>query len=379
MSQHNGLKLADLPGSRDKGRRIASLVAGGVILLVLGASTWLGAGTSGDRQEMVDLANEALAISLEEGSRSSGVTARLQKLRSELARRPLDANTRSIYASLLLGLSRSTEETGAAVFHAARAAELAPVTVPVQRRVTQILARCGEMEHALQLTSRTFQFDPAAGARILESLLPICGPVRAVQGIPDEAAAWMAWSRTLERTAGQEEAYALAVRAWKRWPADPGVLLYLASRALWRGDLEHLKALFPDDLALPDDPNHALLFSFQAAANATIGDRVGVERSIGRALELVPDNPSVLRTAGDAWKILDEPDEAAGLWNRALFHARNNRSTQLRLEILLRLARLEDERGRTMDALDFWRNILKIKPDHPEARKRVDDLTGFRH
>jgi len=379
VPEHNGLKLVARPTGRDERKRYVALAAGSMLLLILGVATWLGVGPGRNRPEITGLAQEALTFSLEEGAGSPEVTTRLKQIRAELARTPLDAETRVIYSSLLLGVSRSVAETEAAAFHAVRAAELAPVTVPVQQQAVQVLARCGQLDHALQLTRKTFLFDPDAGAGILERLLPICGQDRATEGIPDTAAAWLAWSRTLERVGRREEAYTRVSLAWERWPTDPGVILYLASRAFSRGDLDHLQALFPEELALPEHPNHAMVFSFQAVAKAAAGDRAGVESAIGTALALLPDNSSVLCTAGDAWRVLEEPDQAAGLWQRSLFHSRHDRSSHVRLKVLLRLARLEDERGQDVDALGYWRKILEEAPDHREARRRVDDLTGFRN
>jgi len=371
------LKLVPRPTGRNQRRRNVVLAAGLVTLLNLGVATWLGAGPYRNKLEIAGLANEALAFSLEEGADSPKVSERLRQIRAELARTPLDAGTRAVYSSLLLGVSRSVAETEAAAFHAARAAELAPVTVPVQRQAIQVLARCGELDHALQLTRETFLFDPETGASILEQLLPICGRDRATEGIPDTAAAWLAWSRRLEQVGRKDEALARVRLAWERWPADPGVVLFLAARAFARGDLDDLQALFPDDIALPENPNHAMVFSFQAVAKAAAGDRAGVEESIATALTLLPENPSVLRTAGDAWKLLGEPDQASGLWKRALFHTRGDGTPHARREILIRLARLEDERGQVMEALNYWRKLLETTPDHWEARRRVDDITGF--
>ena len=45
--------------------------------------------------------------------------------------------------------------------------------------------------------------------------------------------------------------------------------------------------------------------------------------------------------------------------------------------LLSRLARLEDEYGRPAAALRHWKALLELDPDHVEARRRVDDLTGF--
>ena len=112
-----------------------------VFLFTAGAATWLGADSARRPPDPVELAGKALQDSIDKGSRDPAVLARLRALREELAREPLDSMTRTVYAGLLLSLSRSLEEAAAAAFHASAAAELAPVTVPVQRRAARILAR----------------------------------------------------------------------------------------------------------------------------------------------------------------------------------------------------------------------------------------------
>ncbi len=278
----------------------------------------------------------------------------------------------------MLSLSRSREEAAAAAFHASAAAELAPVTVPVQRRAARILARCGDLEAAFRLTRRTFLFDPAAGAGILEKLLPICGWERAVEGVPDTPGGWVAWSRVLEKRDHRKEAVERMNEALRRWPQDPEVLLYNAARAWPAGDTEKMRSLFPEDLALPEDPDYALLFAFQGIGRAAAGDRAGMERSLETALDLLPRNPSVLQAAGDAWILMQEPTAAVRLWKRGLYFAGKDAPPPVRIGLLLRLARMEEKEGRPARALDHWREILLLAPDHREARGRVDDLTGFR-
>jgi tetratricopeptide (TPR) repeat protein len=63
-------------------------------------------------------------------------------------------------------------------------------------------------------------------------------------------------------------------------------------------------------------------------------------------------------------------------WNRAL-HDLDPGQVSARRPLLLRLARLEDLHGRPGAALRLWQAVLEIDPDHAEARRRIDDLSGF--
>ena len=85
---------------------------------------------------------------------------------------------RALYAELLLDLSGGTDPS-AACFHASRAADLNPVTVPVVRYAAHVLLRCGERAEALKLTHDMFGYDAARAAGLLISLEPfLANPIR---------------------------------------------------------------------------------------------------------------------------------------------------------------------------------------------------------
>jgi tetratricopeptide (TPR) repeat protein len=283
-----------------------------------------------------------------------------------------------VYASLLLNVSRSLDDTRAASFHAARAAELAPVTVAVNRQSAMVLARCGRTDDALEIARSTFLFDPATGVRILESLLPLLGKDLVATGVPDDPNAWLAWSRSLEEQGAREEALARMEEAAERWPGRPRTVQFLAARALAAGDTDRFQAVFDQPLVIPVEPEHALLFGFRAVSGALKADREAMVRDLNTALELQGRNPSILRVCGDAWNRLGEPEQAADLWRRGLFQPSGSYPASVRIELLVRLALYEEDRMRFRIALDYWRQILALNPDHARAGQRVDELTGYR-
>lgn len=348
------------------------------ILMIALAATLLGADRGRRPLDVEGLARETALLALEEGNDSPAVRTRLQELRRALGRTPVDAGRRAVYASLLLSVSRSLDDTRAASFHAARAAEIAPVTVPVIRQSALVLARCGRVEEALDIARNTFLFDPRTGVRILESLLPLLGKEMASTGVPDDPDAWLAWSRSLEAQGAREEALARMEEAARRWPGRPWIMQFLAARALASGDTDRLQAVFAEEPVIPEEPEFALLYGFRAVSHAVNGNRDEMTRDVETALQLLGRNPSVLRTCGDAWNRLGDSDKAADLWRRGLFQPTGSYPDSIRIELLIRLAGYEEDRMHFRIALDYWRQILTLKPDHDKAGQRVDELTGYR-
>ena len=47
-----------------------------------------------------------------------------------------------------------------------------------------------------------------------------------------------------------------------------------------------------------------------------------------------------------------------------------------RVDVLVRLANLEESDGRASVALRHWRTVLELDPNHAEARTRIRAMTG---
>ena len=100
------------------------------------------------------------------------------------------------------------------------------------------------------------------------------------------------------------------------------------------------------------------------------------EADVREVLAGAKDAPHLLVLVGDAQHRLGSIDLARATWHRALFRLSSDRAAA-RVAILVRLARLEESTGRASVALRHWRAVLDLQPDHPHARRRVAELTGF--
>lgn len=371
-----GLKLVGR--DRSGALRPAAAVAVGICLLAAaGLATWLGADAARRPPGSLDLAHRALARALEMGNDDADVRSALLQLRGTLGRRPLDSQTRAIYAGLLLSLCRRLDDTRAPAFHADLAVDLAPVTVPVVERAALVLARSRRPDRAVELVRQMFAYDPRSAADLLLRLEGLLLPAQveaAVAGIPE---ALLAWSHQLRIRGRPEEADAWLDRAHARWPDHLPTVRQVAARAVRRADWEALGALFPPGLVLPEEAGSAPLLAYRARLRAERGDAAGAAADASRALELAGERPHVGILAGDALEAAGEHDRARSVWNRVLFSL-GDRSDPARRNLLLRLARLEDRHGRPATALRLWRSLLELDPEQTEARRRVDELSGFR-
>jgi tetratricopeptide (TPR) repeat protein len=324
------------------------------------------------------VAETTVQRALERGNRDPEVRAEVLDLRRVLGRSPLDSRTRVIYAGLLLNLCRNLDDTRAAAFHAGRAAELAPVTVPIVRGAVHVLVRTGNGPRALALVRGMFDYDPTAAAGLLAAVEPLLLDVDAGDGLAHTPVAWLAWAAELQRAGRNDEAESWLERAHDAWPDDLAIVQQLASRALYRGDLERLAAILPAGLDDLDAPEVAPLLTFRARLKAGRGDRDGARRDVDRALALRGDNVTVQMLAGDAYLALGDPEAARRVWNRARYALAGD-DTANRRALLRRLARLEHDHGEPAVALGLWRALLEIAPDDPEARERIAELTGTRY
>ena len=333
----------------------------------------------------VERARAGLSRLLDRGPDDPEVRATLLALRRQLARQPLDARTRVLYAGLLLELAGNLDEARAAAFHASRAATLAPVTVPVVRAAATVLARCGEQEEALTRVREMFGYEPESAAHLLISLEPFLPPEALSRGAPEGAipfqpASWLAWSRELRSRGRTDESEEWTEEAHQRWPDHLPVRRALAALAVGRQDWERLAEILPTQGKLPEEPSAAVLFAYRARLRAETGSADEARADAEKAASLARNDPSILLLVGDALLASRDPDRARHTWNRALFALPGGDGHRpIRVLLGVRLARLEDAHGMPADALRAWKAVLEEDPEHTESRRRVDDLTGFHH
>lgn len=373
--ERNGLKLVGREGRRPRGPRSALLLGAGLLAVAL-LATGFGADAARDPIDSLDVAQQALAQALEMGNEDPGVREALIELRESLRRRPLDSGTRVIYAGLLLSLCRRLDDTRAPAFHAELAARLSPVTVPIVARAAMVLARSRDSDRAVELTREMFEYDPDSAAALLLRLENVLFPEQVEAAVAPTAEAMLVWSRRLRELGRIEAADAWLLRGHSRWPDHLPTLRAVASAPLRRGDWDELERLLPPDRVFPDEPAAAPLLAYRARLAAERGDAEAAARDVDRALALARSNYHVLVAAGDALEAAGNHDRARTVWNRALFELGEERDP-MRRNLLLRLARLEDRYGRPAAALRLWRSVLDIDPTHREARRRVDELSGF--
>jgi tetratricopeptide (TPR) repeat protein len=367
------LKLVAAP-RREEGRSAARAL-GLLALLAMAVGTWRGADRARIKLEVRERAEAAVELALSRGSADPEVQATLVDLRRTLGWRPLESKTRVVYASLILGLATSLDDLRLAAFHAGRAAELAPVTASVVRAAALVLAHAGETARALDLIRTMFGYEPARAATTLAEIESLVLGVSAEQGIPDAPEAWMAWSRRLAQSGREDEARAWIERTLARWPAHVPARHDLAARAFGARDWEALAALLPSDLPLPRERAGAALHAWRAHLRLAREERTAALADAEAAIALEPD-PWVRALAGDVFEALGEIERARGAWHRAL-HETGAGPVWARRRLLVRLARLEEGRGKPAAALRHWQALLALDPHDAEAQRRVDDLSGF--
>jgi tetratricopeptide (TPR) repeat protein len=369
------VRSGDRGGTRSS--RVAPLCLGALTIAAALLATALGADRARRAFDPVETGQRIFVRLLEHGSQDSEVREGLIEVRRRVGDRPLDATTRALYAELLLDLSGG-KDTSAACFYASRAADLNPVTVPVVRYAAHVLLRCGERTEALRLTHNMFGYDPESAARLLLSLEPFLqtpiSPASASAMIPDDPDAWVAWVREISGAGRGEEAEAWLRAGKARWPRHAQTMKMLATRAAQRRDWGGLAEILPLNENLPVSPEWAVLHALRGRLRAETGDVDGAVRDVEQALEL-SRGPSVAVAAGDVMAAAGRAEEARQLWHRILFDLRNGNA--LRLALLARLARLEDAQGTPASALRAWRAVLEEDPDHAEAIRRIEALTGF--
>jgi tetratricopeptide (TPR) repeat protein len=370
------LKLVDAPPTKPaEPRRGAALLLGLLVVVAFVAGTLGGAGRARQKIDVREQAQAALRLALERGSSDPEVQAALFELRRTLDWRPLESRTRIVYASLVLGLAMRLDDMQLAAFHARRAAELNPVTVSVVHAASLVLANTGEVEQALELTRSMFGYDPVRAAETLSQIEELVLGTSLERAIPETPQAWTAWAKRLRDTGRQDEALRWYERAHRRWPEHLPALTQVAGAAFTRKDWARLAELLPVEATLPDEPQAAYPLAWRAHLRWENGDRTGAVHDIEAALERAA-YAGVRRLAGDLFEKLGEIERARGEWSRALHELRAAPGPS-RTALLARLARLEQEHGRPAAALRHWEALLAIDPEHREAQRQRDDLSGF--
>jgi len=377
------LKLVRAPGwpSSPTVRRDRAAAVGLGLLALTAAlvGTFLGADRSREPTRPVDTAREALFRVLDRGPNDPGVRELLGALRVQIGQRPLDARTRALYSALLLEMAMGPQDGPAPAFHATRAADLAPVTVPVIRAAALVLARSGEPEAAVRLVREMFGYDAESAAGLLNALEPFLEPTQVDEAVPGDPEAWLAWAREIRDQGRLDDADDWITRAYREWPDHLGVRQKVAARAVNRRDWTTLARVLPLEEELPDSAESALLFAFRARVRAEAGDTEGARDDVEKATALSGHAATVLLHCGDALLAAGDPGGARRLWSRALFgiSPRSGAAAE-RIRLLLRMARFEDDHGKPAAALRAWKSVLDEDPDHAEAQRRVVDLGGPR-
>jgi tetratricopeptide (TPR) repeat protein len=276
-------------------------------------------------------------------------------------------------------LAGSPEQANAAAFHARRAAALAPVTVPVVGGAALVLARCRQTQEALALVRSIFAYDPSAAARLLAELEPFAEARDLDGAIPDDPAAWLAWSRQLRRSGRDAESEGRLREALDRWPDHLPTVAAFAERAVARADWNALGRVLPSNPLPAGGAIDSTILAYRARWRAQTGDVEGARADAEEAVRQAGTISAILTLAGDAMAAASAPVRARELWTRALHGLpRGDSQRSTRVALWTRLARLEERHGRPADAMRAWRAVTEIEPGNAEARRRLDDLSGFR-
>ncbi len=346
-------------------------------LLAIGLlATWRGADRWRSPLDARSHVQETLALALAKGNRSPEVLDDLRLLRTELGLRPLDSKSRVQYAALLLAMTRSLDDTRAASFHAALAADLAPVTLPVVELAALILARSGDTGEALIRVREIFEFDADAGADLLLRLEDSLPPRRLNEALANTSTAWLAWARALVASGRPDASISLLQEAAERWPGDFEIDLALARLAGNREDWDALERWTARE-EIPAEGRGLELLALRARVHVERGRNAEAENDLRTVQAAADGAPHLLILIGDVQLCLGKAELARGSWNQALFQT-DSANKPRRIALLVRLADLEETDGRASVALRHWRSVIDLDPEHPRARRRVAELTGSR-
>jgi tetratricopeptide (TPR) repeat protein len=135
--------------------------------------------------------------------------------------------------------------------------------------------------------------------------------------------------------------------------------------------------VLPFEEELPESRDAAMLFAFRARARAEAGDADGAHDDAEKAASLSGHATLALLHAGDALLAAGDPGGARRFWSRALFGiSPRSEGGAARIQLLVRMARLEDDYGKPSAALRAWKAVLEEDPENAWAERRVSDLGG---
>ena len=368
----------DLARSERSARRSVVILGASIAALAV-LATALGADRARATFDPAETASKALLDVPPGGTPTSELRRAAVALRRRLGEAPADARTRAIYASTLLEIDARPEAGRAAVFHAERAAALAPVTVPVVSGAALVLASAGEIEKALALTTDMFGYDPKAAARLLLTVSPLAPPERIDAVVPPSPAAWLAWVLELKTARRTDDAQRALEIAFARWPDDPGTARVMAEQAVAAKDWDRLGKILPAAIPETDDVAWAALLAYRARLRAETGNADGARADAETAARRAPASVSVLILAGDAMAAAGDTEGARRYLSGALYRLPKDPSeAATRVSILIRQARLYEREGKLADAARTWRVVASEDPDNAEAKDRLDRIPGGR-
>ena len=320
-------------------------------------------------------AETALARTLSTGDPGPARMA-ARELRARLAEAPLDATLRTVSASLAAETATTREEREAAIAQARAATRLIASDEWIASGTARVLAQCGRTDLALAEVARIFAYAPDAAAVALAAIEPRVDPDRLEDGIPATPAAWLAWSSRLRQSGRDADADARLEAAFARFPSDLPTWVATATLAASRDRVDELRRLVPPDSRIPDTAKAAPLFAYRALAHASSGEAAAARDDAARAVALSGGDPWVMALAGDGVAAID-PVLARDYWTRALYRLMQSKGSHASaIWVRARIARLNDREGRGRDALREWRAVLAERPNDPEAKRRIAELTG---
>ncbi len=249
------------------------------------------------------------------------------------------------------------------------------MTFPVVELAALVLARTGDRQEAAALVRQAFEFDPTAAADLLLKLESDLGETVTGQALAEDPRAWVAWGRALFDAGRPEESQAVLVEAAAQWRDDLELLVILSRRAASSADWDALDRWTNHVDPIPVEGHGVELLAYRALLHAERMEPARAEADLGSVLSVAGMAPHVLVIVGDVQDRLGSIETARKSWNRALFRIPPERSFE-RIEVLVRLAKLEESDGRASVALRHWRAVIELDPTHAAARARIRALTG---
>jgi len=352
-----------------------AVALGAAVLACAAVATLFGADRHRAAFDAAAVAESALARSLSTGD-PAPARAAAEALRARLVEAPLDATLRTVAASLAAETATTRDERDAAVAQAQAATRLVASDEWIASGTARVLAQCGRADLALAEVARIFAYAPDAGAAALAAIEPRVDPDRLENGIPRTPAAWLAWSVRLRQSGRSTDADARLAAARERFPSDLPTWVAAATLAAGRDRVEELRQLVPAGGRIPETAKAAPLFAFRARVHGSSGEAAAARDDAARAVALSHGDPWVMALAGDGVAAVD-PVLARDYWTRSLYTLmQSTGSREGAIWLRARIARLDDREGRGRDALREWRAVLAERPDDPEAKRRIAELTG---